>query len=77
MNKFVQIRNVPEAKHRKLKARAAERGMSISDYVERLIDRDLQKPSWAEVGAIIETMPTYHSSGETPTETVRAYRDEM
>jgi antitoxin FitA len=76
MNKHVQIRNIPESKHRKLKARAAMRGMTITDYVERLIDRDLQKPSWAEIASIIEQMPTHASQGETPSESVRTNRDE-
>lgn len=33
MKKMIQIRNVPEAVHRKLKARAACAGMSLSDYL--------------------------------------------
>jgi hypothetical protein len=33
MSKMVQIRNVPEALHRKLKARAALAGISLSDYL--------------------------------------------
>jgi antitoxin FitA len=49
MNKHVQIRNLQEAKHRKLKSRAAECGMTITDYVERLIDRDLERPTMAEI----------------------------
>jgi antitoxin FitA len=76
MNKHVQIRNVPDTKHRKLKVRAAQEGMTITDYVQRLIDRDLQKPSWAEIAAIIEKRPTHVSKGETPTESIRAGRDE-
>jgi antitoxin FitA len=51
MNKHVQIRNMPEAKHRKLKARAAERGMTITDYVKGLVDRDLDRPTHAELVA--------------------------
>ncbi len=31
MSVMIQIRNVPEAIHRRLKARAAEAGMSLSD----------------------------------------------
>ena len=31
MSKMIQIRNVPDALHRKLKARAAMAGMSLSD----------------------------------------------
>lgn len=49
MNKHVQIRNVTDAKHRKLKARAAERGMTITDYVKQLVDRDLERPTMAEL----------------------------
>ena len=33
MSKMVQIRNVPDALHRKLKARAAAAGQSLSDYL--------------------------------------------
>ncbi len=33
--KMIQIRNVPESLHRKLEARAAEAGMSLSDYLLR------------------------------------------
>jgi predicted nucleic acid-binding protein len=30
---MIQIRNVPDALHRRLKARAAEAGMTLSDYL--------------------------------------------
>ena len=33
MAKVIQIRNVPDALHRRLKARAAKEGMSLSDYL--------------------------------------------
>jgi Antitoxin FitA-like, ribbon-helix-helix len=33
MSKMVQIRNVPDALHRKLKARAADSGQTLSDYL--------------------------------------------
>ncbi|MBN1443905.1 MAG: hypothetical protein JXA90_14440 [Planctomycetes bacterium] len=33
MSVMIQIRNVPEQLHRKLKARAAMAGMSLSDYL--------------------------------------------
>ncbi len=33
MAKMIQIRNVPDALHRKLKARAANNGMSLSEYL--------------------------------------------
>jgi plasmid stability protein len=34
---MIQLRNVPDALHRKLKARAAMAGMSLSDYLLREI----------------------------------------
>jgi antitoxin FitA len=37
MSKMIQLRHVPDALHRKLKARAAKAGMSLSDYVIREI----------------------------------------
>jgi antitoxin FitA len=33
MSKMIQIRNVPDALHRKLKVRAAHEGKSLSDYL--------------------------------------------
>lgn len=33
MSKMIQLRNVPDALHRRLKARAAMAGMSLSDYL--------------------------------------------
>ena len=33
MSKMLQLRNVPDELHRKLKARAALEGMSLSDYL--------------------------------------------
>lgn len=49
MSVMVQIRNVPDDVHRKLKARAALSGMSISEYVLREIERTLQRPTPEEL----------------------------
>jgi antitoxin FitA len=35
MSVMIQVRNVPDAVHRTLKARAAATGTSLSDYVKR------------------------------------------
>jgi hypothetical protein len=35
MSKMIQLRNVPEALHRQLKARAALAGLPLSDYLIR------------------------------------------
>ena len=46
---MVQIRNVPEDLHRKLKARAALAGMSISEYLLREIEKSLARPTPEEL----------------------------
>ena len=46
---MVQIRNVPAEFHRRLKARAAIEGMSMSDYILREIGKALDRPTRQEV----------------------------
>ena len=49
MSKMVQIRNVPETLHRKLKARAALAGQSLSDYLLTEIGRVAALPTRDEM----------------------------
>lgn len=74
MNKHVQIREIPEKTHRKLKSRAAAEGMSMSDYLKRLIERDLKRPSWDEIEARMKKMKPVMLD-ETTAEMVRRERD--
>jgi antitoxin FitA len=53
MSKMVQIRNVPEALHRKLKARAASSGQTLSDYLLGEIGRLAARPTREEMLARI------------------------
>jgi plasmid stability protein len=46
---MVQIRNVPSELHRRLKARAAIEGLSMSDYVLREVRKALDRPTRQEV----------------------------
>ncbi|HEX5583137.1 FitA-like ribbon-helix-helix domain-containing protein [Gaiella sp.] len=46
--KMIQVRNVPDALHAELKARAARQGVTLSDYVRRLIEDDLAVPTLEE-----------------------------
>lgn len=46
---MVQIRNVPADFHRRLKARAAIEGMSMSDFILREIGKALDRPTRREV----------------------------
>jgi plasmid stability protein len=53
MSKMVQIRNVPEAVHRKLKARAAVAGRSLSDYLLAEMARVAARPTREDILARI------------------------
>ena len=49
MARMIQIRHVPDDVHRKLKARAALAGMSLSDYLLTEVRRSLERPTQAEM----------------------------
>jgi plasmid stability protein len=49
MSTMIQIRNVPDPLHRKLKARAALAGMSLSDYLLREIRAVAERPTEEEI----------------------------
>jgi plasmid stability protein len=74
MSVMVQIRNVPEALHRRLKSRAALAGMSLSDYLLAEIREIAERPTLEELRARLESLPEVTLSVE-PAEAVRAERD--
>ena len=45
MSKMIQLRHVPEELHRKLKARAAMEGLSLSDYLMQEVERLAERPT--------------------------------
>ena len=49
MSKMIQLRNVPDALHRRLKARAAMAGTSLSDYLIAEIKEIADRPTLAEL----------------------------
>ena len=49
MSKMVQIRNVPDTLHRKLKARAAEARQTLSDYLLAEMERLAALPTRAQM----------------------------
>ena len=54
---MVQIRNVPPELHRRLKARAAIEGLSMSDYVLREIRKALDRPTRQEILDRLQARP--------------------
>lgn len=55
MSKMIQLRNVPDALHRSLKARAAMAGMSLSDYLLGEIKEIAERPTLAELRERLRT----------------------
>jgi plasmid stability protein len=49
MSKMIQLRNVPDELHRKLKVRAAQQGQSLSDYLITQVRELVNRPSPAEM----------------------------
>ena len=71
---MIQIRNVPETLHRKLKSRAALAGMSLSDYLLAELARMAEWPTPEELRQrLAQRSPT--NPFPSPAEAVRAERD--
>ncbi len=67
---MIQIRNVPEALHRRLKARAAFAGKSLSDYLLGEIAEAAERPTVEELRARLPVTPSIE-----PAVILRAERD--
>ena len=74
MKTMVQIRNVPGDFHRRLKARAAMEGMSMSDYVLREVGKALDRPTRSEVLERLRARPS-RPLKRSAAEVIRAERD--
>jgi plasmid stability protein len=49
MSRMIQVRNVPDSLHRTLKARAAQAGMSLSDYLLVEMRKIAERPTMEEL----------------------------
>jgi antitoxin FitA len=74
MSAMIQIRNVPDALHRRLKSRAALAGMSLSDYLLNEIRRVAERPTLEELRIRLQRRSETRLSVE-PAQAVRAERD--
>lgn len=74
MSKMIQIRNVPDAVHRTLKARAAMAGMSLSDYLLAEIREIAERPTLEEMRERLRRLePVVLST--PPAQAIREERD--
>jgi plasmid stability protein len=74
MSKMIQIRNVPEHLHRTLKARAAQAGMTLSDYLLVELEQLAKRPTPEELLARIAGRGDVRTK-ESPARAVRAERE--
>lgn len=73
---MLQVRNVPESLHRKLKSRAALEGISLSDYVLRELKRVASYPTREELMARLAALPPVDMAGVDVAELIREGREE-
>jgi hypothetical protein len=73
MAKNVQIRNVPDDAVATIKRRAAEAGMSMSEYLRREVIAHAEQPTFAEVFARV---PPAGGGGLTVEEIVEGIRED-
>lgn len=62
---MIQVRNVPDALHRTLKARAATAGMSLSDYLLLELREIAERPTLAEFRERLHTRRPVQAAFDT------------
>jgi antitoxin FitA len=74
MSKMIQIRNVPDELHRKLRVRAAERGTTLSDYLLAEVEEIAERPTLSE---LVERLASEEpvDVDEPPEVTIRRLRE--
>lgn len=72
MSKMIQVRNVPEELHRELTRRAKVRGLTLTDYLQQVLEREVSRPLPEEVFARIRSREPV----DLPTDVAEVLRDE-
>ena len=71
---MIQLRNVPDGLHRKLKARASQAGMSLSDYLIAEVRRSAERPTREELLERVRQRSPVNVT-ESPAEILRLERE--
>ncbi len=77
MGVLIQVRDVPEDVHRILKARAAEAGVSLSEFVRQELARVATRPPQAELARRLRSRTPVDLGGGTSADVIREVRDEF
>jgi plasmid stability protein len=72
---MIQLRNVPDQLHHKLKARAALEGVSLSDYLLAEIQRAAERPTLTELRQRLRSRSRV-TPAVAPAKAVRDERDQ-
>lgn len=54
---MIQVRNVPERLHRELVRRAKARGQTLTDFIQRILEREVATPPAEEVFERVRKLP--------------------
>lgn len=71
---MIQVRHVPDDVHRRLKARAALEGMTLSEFALAELRRSLERPTRRELMDRVASRERTRAT-ESAADTVRAERD--
>lgn len=74
MSKMIQVRNVPDRLHRELVKRAKARGQTLSDYIEAVLEREIERPPADEVFERIRHRPRIDLRGALVADLIREER---
>ena len=71
---MIQVRNVPDRLHRELTRRARLRGQTLTQYIEEVLEREVERPTRHEVLARIFSREPVEMS-PSAAEIIRQERD--
>lgn len=78
MAKMLQVRNLPEPLHRELSRRAKSRRMTLTAYVQSVLEREVEEPEEIDVlVASLRAAPRVDLSDDVIVDSIRASREEL
>ena len=57
MSKMIQVRNVPDSLHRELLGRSRARGVTLTRYIQDLLEKEVSRPPATEIVERIAVRP--------------------
>jgi plasmid stability protein len=54
---MIQVRNVPDRLHRELAKRARRRGVTLTRYIQDILEREVARPPAEEVFDLVDASP--------------------